>query len=181
MSTSSSNPHASKAAANTNEGSSGHRDVEQGDLETEKQRFSPNLQDSGSSNGNIEDEPDEYTRLLKFIDIEAKKEKRRGDDRGGGEEQETRRLWYMPWKKVPVGGTRAGKVPLSWLDTHMSQGLSEPEINERRARFGYNELERYAIRLVPRVRTLILPYLVRESIPFSSLWGTFEAQFCLVL
>ncbi|KAH9174710.1 plasma-membrane proton-e [Lactarius sanguifluus] len=146
MSTSSSNPHAGKVAANANEGnkgSSGHHDVEQGDLETEKQRYLPNSRESGSfNNGDLEDEPDEYTRLLKFIDIEAKKEKRGGDhDRGYGEEQETRRLWYMPWKKVTVEDTRAGKVPQSWLDTHMSQGLSESEINERRTRFGYNELE----------------------------------------
>ncbi len=151
MSTSSSNPHASKVAANANEGnkgSSGHHDVEQGNLETEKRRYSPNSQESGSfNNGNLEDEPDEYTRLLKFIDIEAKKGKRGDDrDRGDGEEQETRRLWYMPWKKVPVESTKAGKVPQSWLDTDMSQGLSESEINERRARFGYNELERYATR-----------------------------------
>ncbi|KAH8998130.1 plasma-membrane proton-e [Lactarius akahatsu] len=146
MSTSTSNTHAGKAAANANvgnKGSSGHHDVEQGDLETEKQRYLPNSRESDSfNNGDLEDEPDEYTRLLKFIDIEAKKEKRGGDrDRGDGEEQETRRLWYMPWKKVTVEDTRAGKVPQSWLDTHMSQGLSESEINERRARFGYNELE----------------------------------------
>ncbi|KAI9444251.1 plasma-membrane proton-e [Lactarius indigo] len=128
MSTSSNNPRTAKAAANTNEenkGSSGHHDVEQ-------------------------DEPDEYTRLLKFIDIEAKKEKRGGDrDRGDSEEQETRRLWYMPWKKVTVGDTRTGKVPQSWLDTYMSQGLSESEVNERRARFGYNELES------PRVNPIV--------------------------
>ncbi|KAI9458885.1 plasma-membrane proton-e [Lactarius psammicola] len=145
MSASLSDHHASKAVANPNEGnkgSSGHHDVEQGNLETEKQRYSPNSQES--------DEPDEYTRLLKFIDIEAKKEKRGRDrDRGDGEEQETRRLWYMPWKKVPVESTRARKIPLSWLDTDMSQGLSESEINERRARFGYNELES------PRVNPIV--------------------------
>jgi len=77
------------------------------DLETEKQRYLPNSQESGSfNNGNSEDE---YTRLFKFIDIEAKKEKHRRDrDRGGGEEQETRRLWYyMSWKKVPRRPWRA--------------------------------------------------------------------------
>jgi H+-transporting ATPase len=148
MSTASSIPHAGKAPANANEankGSGGHHDVEQGDLETEKQRYSPNSQqESGSFN--LADEPDEYLRLLKFIDIEAKKEIRGGDRDGGGEEQETRRLWYMPWKKVPLESTKARKVPQSWLNTDMSQGLSESEISERRARFGYNELERYATR-----------------------------------
>lgn len=154
MSTSSSGAHSGKAAPNAdegNKGSSGHCDVEQGDLETEKQRYSPNSQESGSFNdGNFEDEPDEYIRLLKFIDVEAKKEKRRrGRDRGGDEEQETRRLWYMPWKKVVVESTSTCKVPQRWLDTDMSQGLSESEINERRARFGYNELES------PRVNPIV--------------------------
>ena len=151
MSTSSSNPHASITLANTNEGnkrSGGPPDVEQGDLETEKQRYSPNSQDSRSfSSENLEHEPDEYIRLLKFIDIEAKKERRGRDQDGeGGEEQEMRRLWYMPWKKIPVESTSVRKVPQSWFDTDMSQGLSESEIIQRRARFGYNELERYATR-----------------------------------
>ena len=146
MSTPSSNPHASITLASPNEGSGGPHDVEQGDLQTEKQRYSPNSQGLGSfSSDNLEHEPDEYIRLLKFIDIEAKKEKR-GRDRDGEDdgEQEMRRLWYMPWKKVPVESTGVRKVPQSWLDTDMSQGLSETEIIERRARFGYNELERYA-------------------------------------
>lgn len=149
MSTPSSNPHASITLASPNEGnsgSSGHHDVEQGDLKTEKQRYSPNPQGSVSlSSENLANEPDEYIRLLKFIDIEAKKEKHGPDQDGGdGEEQEMRRLWYMPWKKVPAASTAARTVPQSWLDTNMTHGLSETEIIERRARFGYNELERYA-------------------------------------
>ncbi|KAI9456661.1 hypothetical protein BJY52DRAFT_1417045 [Lactarius psammicola] len=43
----------------------------------------------------------------------------------------------------------------------MSQGLSESEIDERRARFGYNESKRHAT----RVGAFILPYVVPESIP----------------
>ena len=149
MSTPSSNPHASITLASPNEGnlgSSGHHDVEQGDLETEKHRYSPNSQGSVSlSSENLAHEPDEYIRLLKFIDIEAKKEKHgRGRDGEDGEEQEMRRLWYMPWKKVPVQSTstKARKVPQDWLETDISQGLSLSEIDTRRARFGYNELER---------------------------------------
>ncbi|KAI0305222.1 plasma-membrane proton-e [Multifurca ochricompacta] len=119
---------------------------------SQKQRFSPNpqTQESGSSNGgNLGDESDEYDRLLKYIDIEAKKEKR-GRDRGDSSaEEEMRRLWYMPWKKVHVQSTKARKVPQSWLETDMSQGLSESEIIDRRARFGYNELES------PRVNPII--------------------------
>lgn len=124
----------------------GQRDVEQGDLDTEKQRYSPNPQEAGYPNDeNIEDGSDEYTRLLKFIDIEAKKAERGRDQYDGeDEEQEMRRLWYMPWKKVVVKSATARKVPQSWLETDMSQGLSDSEVIDRRARFGYNELERCA-------------------------------------
>ncbi|KAF8480397.1 plasma-membrane proton-e [Russula ochroleuca] len=151
MSASSGNPRL-QVATDANEGEKrGRHDVEQGDLHTEKQRFSPNLQGSSPSSDEApEDEADEYLRLLKFIDLESKKEKlRRDEDRGGGEDQEMRRLWYMPWKKVPVPSTTARKVPQSWLETDISQGLSLSEIDVRRARFGYNELES------PRVNPLI--------------------------
>ncbi|KAI0278011.1 plasma-membrane proton-e [Russula aff. rugulosa BPL654] len=135
-----------QVSTDANEGAKkGQLDVERGDPHTEKQRFSPNLQGSSSSNDESpENEADEYVRLLKYIDLEAKKEKRRRDEGpGDGEDEEMRRLWYMPWKKVPVSstGTKGGKVPLSWLETDISQGLSLPEIEMRRARFGYNELE----------------------------------------
>jgi len=82
----------------------------------------------------------------KYIDLEAKKETRRRDEgHVDDEDEEMQRLWYMPWKKVPVSSTstKGGKVPLSWLETDITQGLSLPEIEMRRARFGYNELERY--------------------------------------
>jgi len=48
----------------------------------------------------------------------------------------------MPWKKVPIQGTKACKVPKNWLEMEMMKGLSDSEIDDRRARFGYNELER---------------------------------------
>ncbi len=147
MSASSGNPRL-QAAADANEGAKkGRRDVEQGDLHTEKQRFSPILQGSSRFNEeNLEDEADEYIRLLKFIDLEAKKEKHKRDEgHDDDEDQEMQRLWYMPWKKVPVQSTstKDRKVPLSWLETDITQGLSLPEIELRQARFGYNELERY--------------------------------------
>jgi H+-transporting ATPase len=137
-----------QVATDANDGAKkGQRDVEQGNPHTEKQRFSPNLQGSSSSNDeNPEDETDEYIRLLKYIDVEAKKEKgRRDDGQDDSEDEEMQRLWYMPWKKVPVSsaGTKGRKIPLSWLDTDITQGLSLPEVESRRARSGYNELERY--------------------------------------
>ncbi|KAI0287666.1 plasma-membrane proton-e [Russula brevipes] len=144
MSASSGNPRLQPAIdASERNQRPGQRDVEEGDLRTEKQRYSTSPQEAGSSNDeNLENEADEYTRLLKFIDLETKKEKHRPDEDGdGGEDQETRRLWYMPWKKVPVRSTKARQVPQSWLETDMSQGLSQSQIEDRRTRFGYNELE----------------------------------------
>lgn len=147
MSASSGNPGL-QVATDANEGAKkGQRDVEQGNPHTEKQRFTSNLQGSSTStNENPEDEADEYIRLLKYIDLEAKKEKRRREEgHGDVEDEEMQRLWYMPWKKVPVPstGAKGRKVPLSWLETDITRGLSLPEIEMRRARFGYNELERY--------------------------------------
>jgi H+-transporting ATPase len=147
MSASPGNPRL-QVATDANEGAKeSQHDVEQGNPHTEKQRFSPNLQGSSSSNNeNPEDEADEYIRLLKYIDLEAKKEKlRRDEGHDDDEDEEMQRLWYMPWKKVPVPSTdsKGRKVPPSWLETDVTRGLSLPEIEMRRARFGYNELERY--------------------------------------
>ena len=183
MSASSGNLRPQAADANERNVGPGQRDVEQGDLQTEKQRFSPNPQESGSaSDENFDSEPDEYARLLKFIDLEAKKEKRRrGGDGAEGEGQEMRRLWYMPWKKAPVQSTKARQVPQSWLETDMSRGLSDAEIDDRRARFGYNELERCADQtLTLQWNSLIFLHTVRGSIPSSSLLGTFVARSFLV-
>jgi H+-transporting ATPase len=123
----------------------GRRDVERGDLETEKHRYSPNFQKFGHLNDeDIENESDEYIRLLQYIDIEGKKEKRSSDQGSSDEEEETKLLWYMPWKKVPVKSTKARKVPQGWLETDIYQGLSDSEVADRRERFGFNELERCA-------------------------------------
>ncbi|TFK50282.1 plasma-membrane proton-e [Heliocybe sulcata] len=90
----------------------------------------------------IEKEPDEYTRLLKYIDYEAQRAKRGGDEGGDeDEEKEWRRVWYAPWKKVAVEEEGKRKVPPRWLETDMLQGLPDDEITNRRNRFGYNELE----------------------------------------
>lgn len=161
MSTSSGDPRPQVQVAEADDKNKrpGQRDVEQGDLDTEKQRYLPNPQGAGSNEENLDNEPDEYTRLLKFIDLEAKKEKHRRDDDGGdGGDQEMRRLWYMPWKKVPVRGTKARKVPQTWLETNMTKGLSNSEIDDRRACFGYNELERCVDQNLPNTpaETLII-------------------------
>jgi len=180
MSASSGDPRPQAAGADEGNKRPGQRDVEQGNLDTEKQRYSPNTQGGGPSDEeNLNNEPDEYARLLKFIDLEEKKEKHRRNDGGdNGEDQEMRRLWYMPWKKVSVQGTKARKVPKSWLETNMTTGLSDSEIDDRRARFGYNELERWVDQsLIPQQKRLSSLHTVQGSILSSSLLGTFVARF----
>lgn len=139
-----------EAAANTDEknrGSPSH-DVEQGDPEIEKQRNNA-IPEEEEEDENL-DEGDEYTRLLKYIDVEAKKQKHKGDDGDGDDEEvEKRRLWYAPWKKVPVEKDGQKKVPSAWLETDMTKGLAEEDINSRRSKFGYNELERCVFCIIP--------------------------------
>ena len=179
MSPSSSNPQPQATNSNDSNKTPVQHDVERGDLHTEKQRYTPNPQ--AFNDENLDDEPDEYTRLLKFIDLEAKKEKRKGDKDGGSDEdQEMRRLWYMPWKKVPVSA-KGDKVPQSWLETDMSQGLSDSEVDNRRTRFGYNELERCVEQtLILHRKSLTSLHTVRGLIPLSNLSATFVVRFFLV-
>ncbi|KAI0065005.1 plasma-membrane proton-e [Artomyces pyxidatus] len=122
----------------TNRGPS--HDVEKGDRSVERDR---NAQTPPSDDDTaIDEDADEYTKLLKFIDVEAKREKHKGDDQEDeDEEKEMKRLWYAPWKRVPVDKQDSRKVPQSWLDTDMNQGLAEADITSRRGRYGYNELE----------------------------------------
>ena len=90
---------------------------------------------------------DEYGQLIAFI--RAQKQKG-GDDEGmnDGSRVVKKRNWLMPWKvrevRVNKNGeeeTVAQKVPESWLETDIHQGVSESDVPRRRAMFGYNELE----------------------------------------
>ena len=119
----------------------GQVDPEKGDpnAEDERNRSSDDLNED-----DVYNESDEYTRLLKYIDLEAKKSRRGGDEGGDDEEEgEMKRVWYMPWKKRRVSSQENQKVPHNWLETDMLKGLSEEEITKRRGKFGYNELERF--------------------------------------
>ncbi|KZT19439.1 plasma-membrane proton-e [Neolentinus lepideus HHB14362 ss-1] len=133
-----------KAAARADETNRGpppagqrNSDLENGDPRVEEKRDSEH-----NPMEEIEKEPDEYARLLKYIDYEAQRSKHAGEDGDGEEEEkEMHRLWYAPWKKVAVEPEGKGKVPPRWLETDMQQGLADSEVAIRRQRFGYNELE----------------------------------------
>lgn len=89
---------------------------------------------------------DEYTDLVNFI----RAQKAHGGD---DEEEDTGRIvkkrdWLMPWKTYQVRVNKNGeeetvsaKVPSSWLETDIFQGVPESDVPRRRGQFGYNELE----------------------------------------
>lgn len=156
---------AASHTAETNRGDSGPCcDLERGDHDADERRYNP--AEDGGADEDPNKETDEYARLLKFIDVEAKKMKRRGEE-GEEEDQqkEYRRVWYMPWKKEEgswsfllslfpccvltlrlwlhtVSGSGVRKTPKAWLETDMGRGLTDAEVAPRREKFGYNELER---------------------------------------
>ncbi|KAJ3184542.1 hypothetical protein HDU87_003943 [Geranomyces variabilis] len=83
---------------------------------------------------------DEYQALLEFVHDEEEKEKHKDEDTEEVEDQEFTRLWYMPWKKIPVDSGKEKAVPPDWLDTDITKGLSDGDIESRRKDHGYNEL-----------------------------------------
>ncbi|ORX38213.1 hypothetical protein BD324DRAFT_577481 [Kockovaella imperatae] len=87
---------------------------------------------------------EEYEVLLRYVEDQAEKQKRRGasgdDDEDDDKDAKYTRPWYAPWKKVKVNG-KAKRVPPEWLETDRRKGLSSGDIEPRRNEFGYNELE----------------------------------------
>ncbi|WFC98377.1 P-type H(+)-exporting transporter [Malassezia yamatoensis] len=90
---------------------------------------------------------DEYGQLVAYI----RAQKNKGDDEDGandGSRIVKKRNWLMPWKVREVRVNKNGeeetltqKVPESWLETDVHQGISESDVARRRQMFGYNELE----------------------------------------
>ncbi|GJJ10543.1 hypothetical protein Clacol_004770 [Clathrus columnatus] len=102
------------------------------------------LQEAKTSKGDSA----EYEALLTFIDLElgnnGRLEKESHDD------VLRKRVWYMPWRcrtvaeegdVVPENCIFLLFITVTGLKTDMLQGLDENEVNVRRAKFGYNELE----------------------------------------
>ncbi|TFK55483.1 hypothetical protein OE88DRAFT_1731178 [Heliocybe sulcata] len=111
-------------------------DLEHGDSCTEDER-----NNNVDPMAEIKKEPDEYMRLLEYIDYEAQRVKCGGDEGEGEDEEKEWRVWYAPWKKVTVKEERKRKGSARQLETDMLQGLPNNEITTCRNRFRYNGLE----------------------------------------
>ena len=101
---------------------------------------------------------DEYELLLRYANEQAAKLSHSREDDRGEEQPDYRRLWYAPWKKVKkqslkekkVGPsvrvlvsrsiTDTTKIPEDWLQTDMTRGLSDSDVESHRQGYGYNEL-----------------------------------------
>jgi H+-transporting ATPase len=97
----------------------------------------------GSGSTAAADRLSEYAALERFISTYR-------DDGGAKEDadadQKARRRnppWWKFWVSIdlPEGGeAAAAAVPDAWLTTDIQTGLRQPDVDERRKRFGWNEL-----------------------------------------
>ncbi|KAI6786718.1 hypothetical protein KC327_g19011, partial [Hortaea werneckii] len=89
--------------------------------------------------GNIED-LDEYTALQKYIST-YKDPKAAEQAEGGNDEEDggsTKKSWQF-WKKDTSGPTDM-TVPEEWLEADIKQGITNQQVEERRKKFGWNEI-----------------------------------------
>jgi len=95
-------------------------------------------------------EEDEYTTLLNYVAKVAEKKPLAAGMNSDGSYEKKHRLWYAPWKTKTVKYDRQGEVipsdtakvtPEDWLETDVSQGLTDGQVEERRKIMGWNELE----------------------------------------
>ncbi|KAJ7223598.1 hypothetical protein GGX14DRAFT_694453 [Mycena pura] len=84
---------------------------------------------------------EEYDALLRYVRDQAALVSEGGDDDDDEGEGQQKRLWYAPWKKVTVKSDKEKKIPDDWLQTNMTQGLADGDIDTRRKQFGFNELQ----------------------------------------
>lgn len=93
------------------------------------------------------DELDEYTALQKFIvsyrDPRAALLAGEGDAEANAKDAKKGKPWWAFWRKGASKNatpTDEGVVPPDWLDTDMNRGISESDVENRRRKFGFNEL-----------------------------------------
>ncbi|EMC93693.1 hypothetical protein BAUCODRAFT_125525 [Baudoinia panamericana UAMH 10762] len=94
--------------------------------------------------GNIED-LDEYTALQKYIS--TYRDPRAADSAENqakdGADAHKDKAWWQFWRSgtsAQATDKDAGVVPEEWLDADIKQGLTNAQVEERRRRFGWNEI-----------------------------------------
>lgn len=106
-------------------------------------------------------EGEEYDVLLRYARDQAALAGKGDDDDDDEDDGQRKRLWYAPWKTVTVKSEKEKKVRISfvfpclelkccdpqipddWLQTDMTQGLADSDVDTRRKQFGFNELQRF--------------------------------------
>jgi H+-transporting ATPase len=129
------------------------KDLEKGDKKSDHPR-SKSIASSGRRGSRREsvypqdyDELDEYTALQKYIVSYRDPRAAVVDDAEGqikdAEDAKKGKPWWAFWRKGGSKNAKAtdeGVVPPDWLDTDMNRGITEHDVENRRKRFGFNEL-----------------------------------------
>ncbi|KAJ6573491.1 plasma-membrane proton-e [Mycena vulgaris] len=84
---------------------------------------------------------EEYDVLLRYAQDQAALVSKGSDDDEDEGDGQRKRLWYAPWKTVTVKSDKEKKIPDDWLQTNMTQGLADSDVDARRKQFGFNELQ----------------------------------------
>ncbi|KAJ7767693.1 putative hydrogen-exporting ATPase [Mycena metata] len=122
-----------------------HKRAKSGDLEsgpstpTSPTHDEQEKQQNGDAAGEPNYDGEEYDVLLRYAKDQAERAEKHDDEEDEGEGKR-RRVWYAPWKTVAVQSDKERKIPDDWLQTNMTQGLADNDVETRRKQFGYNEL-----------------------------------------
>jgi len=87
--------------------------------------------------GNIED-LDEYTALQKYIS--TYRDPKAHDPNAEVIEDDVKQPWYKFGSKKKAAGADPGAVPDEMLEADIKQGISSAEVEQRRKRYGWNEI-----------------------------------------
>jgi H+-transporting ATPase len=115
------------------------KDVERGNSHAETARF------KSFSDPKVLQDLDEYTALQRYITgyRDPRAAVLEGDD-DKHSKQKTKKAWQF-WKSGGGGdenpqGADDLVVPEEWLNAHINKGISSSDVENRRKRFGWNEL-----------------------------------------
>jgi magnesium-transporting ATPase (P-type) len=82
--------------------------------------------------------PDEYTALQKYIS--TYRDPKAHDPNAEVIEDDVKQPWYKFGSKKKAAGADPGAVPEEMLEADIKQGISSAEVEQRRKRYGWNEI-----------------------------------------